>query len=94
MGGKSRCVVNDTESGQLDRLRAEIAVLQSRLSYVESRLRTNDLIGRATGLLMAVTGCDADEADGMIVRQSVREGRTMAAVAADITWRCNGIAKN
>jgi len=86
--------VNDTQSEHLDRLRAEIAALQSRLRYVESRVRTNDLIGQATGMLMAVTGCDADEATGVIVRQSIREGRTMASVAADITRRLHAVAEN
>jgi AmiR/NasT family two-component response regulator len=86
--------VNHSQSEQLDRLRGEIAALRSRLSYVESRLRTNDLIGQATGVVMTVTGCDAEEAAGVIVRQSVREGRTPAEVAADITWRFKGVATN
>lgn len=65
----------------------EISALREEVVNLRRALKTRDIIGQAKGVLMARTGCDAEQAFAMLSAQSQRENRKLADIAAEIAQR-------
>lgn len=66
---------------------AESAKLREEVINLRRALQTRDVIGQAKGVLIARTGCNADEAFSLLSHQSQRENRKVVEVAAEIVER-------
>ena len=53
----------------------------------QQSLDSRDIIGQAKGIIMASTGCSADAAFGVLVRQSQHENRKLVEVATELATR-------
>lgn len=53
----------------------------------ERNVDSRDIIGQAKGVIMGSTGCSADAAFGVLVRQSQHENRKLVDIAAEIAHR-------
>ena len=60
---------------------------EHELDIIRVALDTRDLIGQAKGIIIASTGCSADEAFVLLTKQSQAENRKLHEVAADIAAR-------
>jgi GAF domain-containing protein len=50
---------------------------------------SRDIIGQAKGIIMASTGCSADAAFGILVRQSQHENRKLVEIATEVASRAS-----
>ena len=81
--------------GEVERLRA--AAEQSEIDHaaeidrltadMQSALATRGVIGQAMGVLMATSGCSADEAFALLKRMSQDEQRKVHDIAEDVSAR-------
>lgn len=81
----------DTDRGLDDALVARQAERIAELEVQNERLRealsTRDLIWSAKVLIAAATGCGADEAHALLIKQSQHENRKVREIAAEIVAR-------
>jgi hypothetical protein len=66
---------------------ARCADLERELDQLREAIASRDLIGQAKGIVMATTGCDADAAFQVLVKQSQHENRKLRDVAAELIAR-------
>ena len=63
------------------------------LAALREALRARDVVGQAKGLLMAATGCTADEAFALLVAQSQATNRKVVEIAAELAARASGLGR-
>ncbi len=62
----------------------ELLELRAKLAELENALATREVIGQATGLIMAAQECPPDMAFTMLVRKSQHTNRKLRDVAQEI----------
>ncbi|MEZ5220544.1 MAG: ANTAR domain-containing protein [Ilumatobacteraceae bacterium] len=73
---------DDLHQRELDRRQD---VFDREIDTIRQALHTRDVIGQAKGIIMASTGCDADQAFQVLSKQSQAENRKLYDVAAELT---------
>lgn len=63
------------------------------LEALRGALGARDVIGQAKGLLMAATGCTADEAFALLVAQSQATNRKVVEIATELATRASGLGR-
>ena len=76
--------LEDHHEAELDRIEE---LNEQDSAHLREAMAKRDLIGQAKGVLMATLGCSADEAVGLLVKQSQAENRKLYDLAAEVTAR-------
>jgi hypothetical protein len=76
--------LEDHHQAELDRIEE---LNEQDSAHLREAMAKRDLIGQAKGVLMATLGCSADEAVGLLVKQSRAENRKLYDLAAEVTAR-------
>jgi AmiR/NasT family two-component response regulator len=72
------------ESLLLDDAQHEVTELRAKLAELQGALDSREVIGQATGLIMAAQECSPDEAFLVLVRKSQDTNRKLRDVARDM----------
>ena len=67
--------------------RVRVAALTTEIAHLRRALANRDAIGMAKGVTMAQTGCSAEEAFTILVRQSQRRNVKLLDVVAEVLAR-------
>jgi hypothetical protein len=81
------------ENTTIDGLEAQLEKLIALVGHLRVALESRDVIGQAKGIIMASTGCNADEAFALLVAQSQAENRKVIAIATSLVARRSGSPK-
>lgn len=84
---RSKSLQENISSGHAHALDQRDLLRKSIIARMHARLESQPTIEQAKGILMAQTGCDADQAFDVLRRASQRTNVTVRALAADIVAR-------
>ena len=80
----------DVALGAVFATHAAVAMEAAKLARgFQQNVDSRDIIGQAKGIIMASTGCTADAAFGVLVRQSQHENRKIAEIASELAARAS-----